>query len=44
MNIPLSRPDITELEISYVTQVLKTPDLSLGPRLVDFETRMADWL
>jgi perosamine synthetase len=44
MNIPLSNPDITELEINYVTQVLKTPDLSLGPKLVEFETRIAEFI
>lgn len=44
MNIPLSNPDITELEISYVTQVLKTPDLSLGPKLVEFESKMAAFI
>ncbi len=44
MNISLSSPDITELEINYVTQVLKTPDLSLGPKLVEFETKMAEFV
>jgi perosamine synthetase len=44
MKIPLSKPDITELEIEYVTQVLKTPELSLGPRLVEFETKMAEFV
>jgi perosamine synthetase len=44
MNIPLSNPDITELEISYVTQVLKTPALSLGPKLEEFETKMAKFV
>lgn len=44
MNIPLSSPDITELEINYVTQVLKTPDLSLGPKLAEFETKMAEFV
>jgi perosamine synthetase len=44
MKIPLSKPDITDLEIEYVTRVLKTPDLSLGPRLVEFETKMAEFV
>jgi perosamine synthetase len=44
MKIPLSKPDITDLEIEYVTRVLKTPDLSLGPRLVEFETKMAEFI
>jgi perosamine synthetase len=41
MKIPLSNPDITELEINYVTQVLRTPNLSLGPKLAEFETKIA---
>jgi len=44
MEIPLSSPDITELEIEYVTQVLRTPNLSLGPKLVEFETKMAEFV
>ncbi|GGH17031.1 DegT/DnrJ/EryC1/StrS family aminotransferase [Silvibacterium dinghuense] len=41
MNIPLSQPDITEAEIEAVTAVLRSPQLSLGPRLVEFEQAMA---
>jgi len=41
MKIPLSSPDITDLEIKYVTGVLRTPNLSLGPMLIEFETKMA---
>jgi len=44
MNIPLSNPDITRLEIEYVTEVLKTPNLSLGPKLAEFEARMAEFV
>lgn len=44
MQIPLSNPDITELEIRYVCDVLKTPQLSLGPKLSEFEARMADYI
>lgn len=44
MQIPLSNPDITELEIEYVTQVLRTPDLSLGPKLVEFEQKIAQFV
>ena len=43
MNIPLAKPDITDLERRYVLEVLETPDLSLGPRLVEFEKRLADY-
>jgi perosamine synthetase len=35
--ISLSGPDITEAEIAAVTQVLRTPHLSLGPKVPEFE-------
>ncbi|MGA2650858.1 MAG: DegT/DnrJ/EryC1/StrS family aminotransferase [Terracidiphilus sp.] len=41
--IPLSAPDITQLEIDAVTAVLRTPHLSLGPELVAFETALASY-
>ncbi|MBM4445628.1 MAG: DegT/DnrJ/EryC1/StrS family aminotransferase [Chloroflexi bacterium] len=41
LQIPLSNPDISELEIAYVTEVLRTPNLSLGPKLAEFEQKMA---
>jgi perosamine synthetase len=37
MNIPLSAPDITEPEIEAVAATLRSPHLSLGPRLPEFE-------
>jgi perosamine synthetase len=37
MQIYLSRPDITEKEIEAVCSVLRGPNLSLGPKLVEFE-------
>ena len=40
--IPLSSPDITQAEIDAVTEVLRTPHLSLGPQLAAFETALAD--
>lgn len=39
--IPLSAPDITDAEIQVVTQVLRTPHLSLGPELQGFEEDLA---
>ncbi|MBI1730866.1 DegT/DnrJ/EryC1/StrS family aminotransferase [Candidatus Acetothermia bacterium] len=39
--IPLARPDIGPKEIEYVTAVLKSPYLSLGPRLPEFEEKIA---
>src|SRR5271156_6452871 len=37
MRIPLSSPDITEPEIDAVAAVLRSPHLSLGPKLEEFE-------
>lgn len=43
MKIPLSAPDITETEISAVVEVLRSPRLSLGPKLAEFERNVADY-
>ena len=37
MRVNLSRPDITQAEIDAVAEVLRTPNLSLGPKLDEFE-------
>ena len=37
MRIPLSAPDVTEAEIEAVAATLRTPQLSLGPKLAEFE-------
>ncbi len=42
--IPLSRPDITKKEVDAVLGVLKTPNLSLGPKLREFEQDLADFV
>ena len=42
MRIHLSRPDITEKEIEAVCAVLRTPNLSLGPKVPEFERAFAD--
>jgi perosamine synthetase len=39
--IPLSRPDITQLEIDAVMDVLHTTTLSIGPKLEEFERACA---
>ena len=39
--IPLARPNITQREIDAVVAVLKTPQLSLGPKVTEFEQKMA---
>lgn len=44
MRIPLSAPDITEAEIDAVVNVLRTPQLSLGPKLEAFERATADYV
>ena len=44
MCIHLSRPDVTEREIEAVCDVLRSPDLSLGPKLVEFEQAFADYI
>jgi len=44
MRIYLSRPDITEKEIQRVTQVLRGPDLSLGPVVPEFERAFAEYI
>src|SRR5271154_3454520 len=44
IRIPLSAPDITEAEIAAVTAVLRTPRLSLGDELVEFESALAQFL
>lgn len=41
MRIHLSRPDITEKEIDSVVAVLRSPDLSLGPKVGEFEEAFA---
>ncbi len=42
--IPLSKPDITEKEIKAVTEVLKTPYLSLGDKLLEFQNIIARFI
>ncbi|MBN1974108.1 MAG: DegT/DnrJ/EryC1/StrS family aminotransferase [Sedimentisphaerales bacterium] len=44
MQIYLSRPDITEKEIEAVSSVLRSPNLSLGPKLGEFEQIFAKYI
>lgn len=44
MRVPLSEPDITELEIEAVVAVLRSSRLSLGPRMEEFEQRVASYV
>jgi perosamine synthetase len=41
MKIPLSSPDITGKEVIAVLEVLKTPNLSFGPKVPEFEEIVA---
>ena len=40
-SIPLARPNVTQAEIDAVTAVLKTPNLSFGPKVPAFEEAFA---
>lgn len=42
-NIAFSPPDITEKEIAAVTEVLKSGWLTSGPKLAEFETKIAKY-
>jgi perosamine synthetase len=44
VKIPLSKPDIGEREIEYVTRVLRSGQLSLGSALEEFEVRFAAYV
>lgn len=41
IEIPLSAPDITDAEIEAVVSILRTPRLSLGPKMKEFEAIVA---
>ncbi|MGC9949036.1 MAG: DegT/DnrJ/EryC1/StrS family aminotransferase [Bryobacteraceae bacterium] len=43
MRIPLSAPDISEADIEAVVEVLRTPRLSLGPKMEEFEEAVANY-
>jgi perosamine synthetase len=44
MRIPLSAPEITELDIEAVTGVLRTSSLSLGPKVREFERAISHYV
>ena len=44
MNIPLSQPDIGDLESDSVTRVLRSGNISLGPRVSEFEEEFAKYV
>lgn len=42
--IPLSNPNISELEIQAVVDVLRSPSLSLGPKIPEFEAKISSYV
>ena len=44
VKVNLSRPDITEAEVDAVCAVLRSPNLSLGPKLGEFENAFSSYL
>ncbi len=44
LHIPMSSPDITQTEIDAVNAVLRTPYLSIGPRVDEFERCVAEYV
>lgn len=44
MRVHLSRPDITNREIDMVNEVISSPILALGPKVVQFEQMIADYV
>ena len=43
MNVPFSPPDITQLEIDNVVEVLKSGWITTGPKTKEFERKIADY-
>lgn len=43
-SIPLSSPDITYKEVEVITRVLSSPYLSIGPKVKEFEQKVADYI
>lgn len=44
IRIPLSRPDLSETEVAEVLSVLRTPWLSMGPKVQEFEELFATFV
>jgi perosamine synthetase len=43
LSIPLSSPDLTDTDRQAVLEVLNTPSLSMGPRILEFEQAFCDF-
>jgi len=44
MRIPLAKPEILDSDIDAVVHVLRTPNLAMGPALVEFEHAIATYI
>ena len=44
IRIPLAKPEITETDREAVMQVLRTPHLSMGPKLREFEQAICEYI
>ena len=44
MQVHLSRPDITDREITIINEVIRSPILALGPKLAEFERAIAGYV
>lgn len=44
MNIPFSPPDISDLEIKYVTEALQSGWITTGPKTKELEKKIAAWV
>lgn len=44
LSVPLSNPDITQKEVQAVLDVLRTPNLSRGPKVLEFEAKIAAYV
>ncbi|MDI3508668.1 MAG: perosamine synthetase, partial [Clostridiales bacterium] len=44
MKVPLSGPDITQKEIDAVMDVMHSGILSIGPKLEEFEHKIAEYI
>jgi dTDP-4-amino-4,6-dideoxygalactose transaminase len=42
--IPFSPPDITDLEIKYIVEVLKSGWITTGPKTKELEKKITKWL
>src|SRR5579862_2592825 len=44
VRIPLAEPEITDADRDAVLDVLRTPHLSMGPKLAEFEQDICDYI